>query len=279
MGEVIERPALPVVAEEQAVEASDRSRRLSNSWVRRLRRLAAVILPFFLWDWTAALVKSRLLPGPAQVFEALLEGLTSGSIWFHAQLTAQRGLLGLAIAVVFGVIFGVLLARVRWMDAAIEPLVAATYAVPKLALFPLLVLLLGFGGASKVAMVAIECAYPIILTTYAGVQAIDKHYFWLARNVEAGVVPRFLLMIRATTPAFMASLRMAAPIMLVIIVVTEMIGESRGLGYLLRQAGTEFNPSGALAVILLLAIIGFVNDRLILFASRRANRWAREVTL
>ncbi len=279
MPEVIERPQAALVDAEHAVEGVDRGWRIGHSWVRRIRRVLAVVAPFFLWDWLALAANSRLLPGPVPVFTTLWDGLTDGTIWFHAQLTAQRGLLGLAIAVVFGVIFGVLLARVRALDAMLEPLVAATYPVPKLALFPLLVLILGFGAASKVAMVAIECAYPIILTTYAGVQAIDKHYFWLARNVEAGVLARFTLMVRATTPSLMASLRMAAPIMLVIIVVTEMIGESRGLGYLVRQAGTDFDPEMAMAVILLLAIIGFFNDRVIVFASRRANAWTHQVKL
>jgi ABC-type nitrate/sulfonate/bicarbonate transport system permease component len=205
--------------------------------------------------------------------------LSDGTIWFHAQLTFQRGILGLTIAVVGGVLLGILLARVRWLDAALEPLIAATYPVPKLALYPLLILMLGFGAASKVAMVALECAYPIILTVYAAVQSIDKHYFWLLRNVEAPPRARFTVIARATTPAMVASLRMATPIMLVIMVVTEILGESRGLGYLIRRASTDFDPMTAMAVILLLAIIGFVLDRLIVFAANRTSRWAGEVRL
>jgi ABC-type nitrate/sulfonate/bicarbonate transport system permease component len=252
---------------------------LSEAWVRRLRRIAAVVVPFIMWDLAAAAAASRLLPGPLAVGETLWEALADGTIWFHAQLTFQRGILGLAIAVVGGVTLGVLLARVRWLDAALEPLVAATYPVPKLALFPLLILILGFGAASKVAMVALECAYPIILTVYAAVQSIDKHYFWLLRNVEAKPLARFAVIVRATTPAMVASLRMATPIMLVIMVVTELLGESRGLGYLIRRASTEFDPMTALAVILLLAIIGFVLDRLIVLVANRTSRWAGEVRL
>jgi NitT/TauT family transport system permease protein len=262
----------------QSEEPSGR-RRPREVTVRRLRRVAVVVLTFVAWDLVAAAAQSRLLPGPLAVAQTLGRALSDGTIWFHAQLTFQRGLIGLAIAVVGGVVFGVLLARVRWMDAALEPLVAATYPVPKLALYPLLILVLGFGAGSKIAMVALECAYPIILTTYAATQAIDKHYFWLARNVEAGVLARFRVIVRATTPAMVASLRMATPIMLVIMVVTEMLGESRGLGYLIRRAGTDFDPMTAMAVILLLAIIGFVLDRLIVFASNRTSRWAGDVRL
>lgn len=244
-----------------------------------MRRLSAVVIPFVLWDIVAGNSSSRLLPGPFEVFEVLFERIADGTVWFHAQLTFQRGLLGLLIAIVGGVLLGVLLATNRWLDAALQPLIAATYPVPKLALFPLLILIFGFGGASKVAMVAIECSYPIILTTYAGVQAIDKHYFWLARNVGAGPLAQLGLMLRAATPALMASVRLATPIMLVIIVVTELIGESRGLGYLIRQAGADFEPATAMAMILLLAIIGFVLDRLIVALTKRSTRWAAEVRL
>jgi len=256
-----------------------RSLRPTPGVARRARRIAAVVGPFVLWDLAAAASTNRLFPGPFTVFEVLWENVTDGTVWYHGQVTLYRGLLGLAIAIVFGVVLGVLLARSQWLDAALQLLIVASYPVPKLALFPLLVLMLGFGAASKVAMVAIECSYPIILTMYAGVQAIDKHYFWLARNVGAGPGARFALMLRAAAPSLMASLRLATPIMLVIIVVTELIGESRGLGYLVRKAGGDFEPATALAIILLLGIVGFVLDRLIVAATRRVTWWAGQVRL
>ncbi len=244
-----------------------------------LRRLVALAIPFAAWEVAARLADNRLLPGPVTVVRALLEDLTSGVIWFHAQLTFQRGALGLAIAIVVGLAFGVLLARVRWAGAMFEPLLGASYPVPKLALYPLVILLLGFGGASKVTMVALECAYPIVYNTYAGVQGINRHYLWVAQNVGAGRWARFGLMLRAATPSIMASMRMAVPIMLVIMVVTELIGESRGLGFLIRQAGTDFRPDQALGIVFLLAIIGFVLDRLVLALTRRLAFWAKGVEL
>lgn len=269
-------PRRDVASTEQAAR---RSLRPTPAVYRRLRRIAAVVVPFVLWDFAAAASTNRLFPGPFTVFEVLWDNITDGTIWYHGQVTLVRGVLGLAVAIVVGVLLGVLLARSRWLDAALQPLIVATYPVPKLALFPLLVLLLGFGAASKVAMVAVECSYPIILTVYAGVQAIDKHLFWLARNVEAGPGARFTLMLRAASPSLMASLRLATPIMLVIIVVTELIGESRGLGYLVRKAGGDFEPATALAMILLLGIVGFVLDRLIVAVTRRVTWWSGGVRL
>lgn len=278
MADVLDRAAAAPSTDEDR-PARSRLRRPSSAVSRRLRRIAAVVLPFVAWDLLAASSTSRLFPGPFTVVEVLGDAVADGTIWFHAQLTFQRGLIGLLLAIAVGVPLAVLLARVRWVDACVQPLIVATYPVPKLALFPLLILLLGFGAASKITMVAIECAYPIILTTYAGVRAIDKHYFWLAANVGAGPLARFGLMMRAAAPALMASLRLATPIMLVIIVVTELIGESRGLGYLIRRAGGDFEPATALAIVLLLGIIGFVLDRIIVAVTKRVTRFSPQVRL
>lgn len=262
-----------------------RPARPAASWARaarpteRLRRLAAVALPFLLWEVAALLADNRLLPGPLEVIERLIVLASSGRLWFHGQLTLQRGLAGLAIAVVGGLAVGILMARSRSFEAVVEPILAATYPVPKLALYPLIILTLGFGGASKIAMVALECFYPISYNTYSGVQGIDRKYFWLARNVQAGLPSRIGIMMRAATPSIMASMRMAMPIMLVIMVVTELIGESRGLGFMIRQAGTNFQPTEALAVVLLLGILGYVLDRLLVAATKRLAFWARGVEL
>lgn len=249
------------------------------AWPRRVRRLVAIVLPFAAWWLAAVAADNRLLPDPWSVFERLVALAADGTIWLHGQVTAQRGLVGLLIAVAVGVLLGIGMATTRWLDAVLEPLVSATYPVPKLALYPLLVLALGFGGEAKIAMVALECLYPVTLTTYAAVRSIDKHYLWLARNVGAGALARFEIIMRAISPAFVAALRMATPIMLVIMVVTELLGESQGLGYLIRRSSAEFDPETTMAVVLLLAIVGFALDRVIVFVGDVVGKWAGKVRL
>jgi ABC-type nitrate/sulfonate/bicarbonate transport system permease component len=245
----------------------------------RLRRVAAVVLPFILWQLAAESAQNRLVPPPTLVFETLWDAIESGLIWDHGKITFARGLVGLGIAIAAGLAIGFAMARSRWVDAALHPTITALYPVPKLALFPVFILILGFGAWSKIALVALECAYPVIYNTYDGVQRTQRSFLWVARNVGAGRWERAKMFMRAATPSVMAALRMAVPIMLVVMVVTEFLGESRGLGYLIRRAGTEFEPESALAVILLLGIIGFVLDRLVVFLTRRLAFWERGVEL
>jgi ABC-type nitrate/sulfonate/bicarbonate transport system permease component len=257
-------------------------RRRGRPWLpsaSRLRRIAAIVLPFLIWQLMADWAQNRLVPPPTLVIETLWEDLRSGLIWDNAKITFSRGLVGLGIALVVGIALGFAMARSRWVDAALHPTLTALYPVPKLALFPVFILILGFGAWSKIVLVALECAYPVIYNTYDGVQATQRSYLWVARNVAANRWERAKMFMRAATPSVMAALRMAVPIMLVVMVVTEFLGESRGLGYLIRRAGTEFEPESALAIILFLGIVGYLLDRLVVFATRRLAFWERGVEL
>lgn len=247
---------------------------------RRIRRVLAVVGAFVLWQLLATRAKSSLMPTLGTVVERLVKDTTSGLIWHHAQVTLLRGGVGFAIAVVAGVALGIMMARSRLVEAAVEPLLAATYPVPKLALYPIFILWLGFGASSKVALVALECLYPIAYNTYSGARNVNKTQMWAAMNAGA-TRTRVLwsVVLKSSLPSVLAGIRIGLPIALVVMVVTELIGESLGLGYLIRSAGTRFQPEGALAVVLLLGIIGFVLDRLTVFATRVFAFWEKGTQL
>lgn len=243
-------------------------------------RVLAVATAFALWELTARASDSALMPTVGAIVDRLVDDVRAGTVWFHAKLTLGRGLTGFALAIVSGIALGVLMARNRWVEAAIEPILAATYPVPKLALYPVFLFTFGIGTASKVAIVALECLYPIAYSTYQGARSIDRDLVRAAANAGAGrwrttrsvVLPGAL-------PSIMAGIRTAMPIMLVLIVVTELLGESRGLGFLIRFAGSNFEPEGALAIVLLLGLLGFAFDRLVVLATRLLVFWEPGVRL
>lgn len=256
----------------------DLGRRVGGS--RRSRRVLAVAAAFGLWQALALSSTSPLLPGVDTVVERLGEDISSGLIWRHAQVTLLRGGIGFALAIVIGIALGVLMARSRLVEAAIEPILASTYPVPKLALYPIFILWLGLGAQSKVALVALECLYPIAYNTYSGARGVNKTQMWAAMNAGAS---RFRIVwsviLKSALPSIFAGIRIALPIAMVVMVVTELIGESLGLGFLIRSAGTRFQPEGALAVVLLLGIFGFIVDRVTVLATRRFAFWEKEVEL
>lgn len=247
---------------------------------RQLRHVGALVAAFAIWELAAWQAQSRLMPGLSAVVGRLVEDASSGLLWRHAQVTLLRGFIGFGLALFIGVLLGVAMARSRVLEAMFEPLLAATYPIPKLALYPIFILFLGLGAASKVTLVALECVYPIAYNTYAGVRAVPRIHVWTARNAGASrlTVVRSVLL-KSSLPSILTGVRVALPIMLVVIVVTEMLGESLGLGFLIRFAGTQFEPDGALAVVLLLGLMGLVLDRVTVFLTRWLAFWERGTAL
>lgn len=251
---------------------------LGREWLPSVGRFALGVLSvgtaLVVWELASRASGSPLMPPVGTIVGRLADDVDSGLIWFHARITLGRGLVGLVLAIVAGLAIGVTMARHRWLDAAIEPLLAATYPIPKLALYPVFLFTFGLGSASKVAIVALECLYPIAYNTYQGTKAIDRSLIHIAENAGAG---RWRIIrgvsLPGALPSILAGIRTAMPIMLVVIVVTELLGESQGLGYLIRFAGSNFEPEGALAIVLLLGILGFVFDRVIVLATRVLVFW------
>lgn len=247
------------------------------STVRRVAGMGAVIGG---WELYARVSENRLAPTVGKIADRLWQLVESGDLWFHARLTLFRGSLGLAIALALGVTVGLLMARSRWVDAVLEPLLGGLYSIPKISLYPVMIAILGLGGAAKVWQVALECAFPIAFNTYAGAASIDKNYLWLARNTGASnlKITRDIIA-PATLPTVLTGLRIATPIMLIVITVTELIGESRGLGFLIGNAQANFRPDEAMAVVVVLGVIGFVLDRINVWVGRRLVYWERGVQL
>lgn len=245
-----------------------------------LRRLAGVAVLVGLWEVVAHTSGNRLTPPVAVIGERIWFDLSTGALWYNAQVTLLRGFTGLGIAVVAGIAIGIVMARSRWVDAALQPLLGATYPIPRLALYPLLILILGLGAASKISLVAMECVYPMTLAAYAGARSVSRDQQWLTRNVGASWWRTVRdVQIPAALPAILTGLRVASPIMLVVIIVTEMLGESRGLGFMIQQSRSYFEPEGVMAVIVVLGVLGFLLDRLIVMLTRVLVFWERKVVL
>ncbi len=232
------------------------------------------------WQLFAQLSGSRLTPGLGLISQKLVHLLADGELAHHSGITLADGLSGLAIAFAAGVLMGFLAAREWIVEAALRPIISLGYPVPKLALYPIVILVLGFGGGSKIAQVALECFFPIFVHCYAGARSVDRNTLWLARNAGAG--RRRLItdvLVPTALPSILTGLRVAAPIMLIVMTVTEFIGDSQGLGYLIVRSASYFDQASAFAVIFVLGVIGFVGDRLIVMLRRRVVFWEKGSSL
>jgi NitT/TauT family transport system permease protein len=238
-------------------------------------------IPLLLSLWQAAvssgLVESRLLPGPAQIWTVLVTEIANGQLTYHASVTISRALEGFALATLVGIPFAAAMARSELWRNLFEPIFFFGYPVPKIALFPVFTYVFGIGAPSKIAFAFLECLYPIVVICYFGFRGIQTRMIWTAQNFGAShatIVRRVIL--PAALPNIFAGLRVALPVAIIVVVITEMIGGSVGLGYYITIWSTRFSFANVYAAIFVIGVCGFVLDQALLFARRHIVYWQRE---
>lgn len=247
--------------------------------LRRIGQWYSIPLLLLLWQFsvTGGLVESRLLPSLTRVLAALAEDLGNGVLIYHSGVTLARAAIGFGLAAILGVPFAAAMARSVTIRNLFEPIFFFGYPIPKIALFPVFTYIFGLGSPSKIAFTFLECLYPIVVAAYLGFRAIPNRLIWTAENM--GTPPSVILyrvIFPAALPGIFAGLRIALPISLIVVVLTEMIGDSKGLGYYLTISGTRFMFQNVYAAILMIGVFGLILDRLLLILRRRFVHWERE---
>jgi len=213
-----------------------------------------------------------ILPPPSRVAVVMIERFDL--LIVHAAWTAAEMLLGLALGLLLGCALAVVfVASVGWRRWAL-PLVIASQAIPVIAIAPLLVLWLGFGMASKVAMAALVIFFPVASTFYDGLRRTEAGWLDLACTMNA--TPRSVLLrirLPAALPAFASGARVAAAIAPIGAVIGEWVGASAGLGYLMTQQLARGQTPLAFASLFLLCLLGLALYHLTDFATRRLVPW------
>ena len=235
-----------------------------------------LLLLAVLWQTASmtGLLPATVLPPFSSVVAALVSLVTSGEIFPHTAASFLRAGAGLLLAVIFGTALGLAMARVRAIQRSIEPILLSIYPVPKPALIPLFMVWLGIGDVSKIAVIALSCLVPVVISTFNGARAVDDILLWSARargTPEHRLLWRVLL--PAALPQIATGVRTAIAIALIVMVSSEFISAEHGLGYLIFSYGGVGADDAMLAVVLYLTAIGFLIDRAYVAGLRRLLAW------
>jgi NitT/TauT family transport system permease protein len=256
----------------------DRTRALQRRRhpVARVVGLAALL---GLWElltrtgWVPAL----FLPSPLGVLAAGVEMLRSGELAGHVVTSLGRLLVGFALGALGGVAVGLAVGVFGVAEAVGTPLIAATFPIPKIALLPLLILWLGIGEASKVAVITLGVFFPMAINTYAGVRHADPLLLRAAVSFGAG---RWSLvrkvMLPAALPMIFAGLKLGAGTSLLLLVAAEMIAASSGIGFLVLNAQNLMETTTLMVGIVLLSLLGLASHWLLTRLERRCIPWRAE---
>jgi putative hydroxymethylpyrimidine transport system permease protein len=233
----------------------------------------------FLLAWQAAVlmtaVPAYILPSPAAVLRA---GVANARLLGgHAAVTAGEILAGFLIGAALGSATAVAMARFAAVRRWVLPVVVASQAIPVFALAPVLVLWLGYGPASKIAMAVLVIYFPVTAAFLDGLRRTDPGWLDLASVMGArGWATMRWIRIPAALPALGSGLRMAAAVAPIGAVIGEWVGSSAGLGFLMLQANARLKVDLMFAALALLAAMGLLLFFSVDRAVRRAVPWMAE---
>jgi ABC-type nitrate/sulfonate/bicarbonate transport system permease component len=183
---------------------------------------------------------------------------------------------GYAIALVVAVVIGVALGSSHTVRRMVDPVVQFLRAIPPPVLIPAGILVLGVGSTMKIALIAFVCFWPILLNTIDGVAGVDPALRETARSFQ---IPRrdrlFRVILPSASPQIFAGARVSLAIAVIMMVVSEMVASTNGIGYFVLQSQRTYAITEMWSGILLLAVLGYVLNGLFLLIERQALRWHR----
>jgi NitT/TauT family transport system permease protein len=253
-----------------------------DTWYERpLGRLVLGAIPFFVllavWQVFSAVDPPNFrfaIPHLGDTTVAFWEDISSPNLYSNLWVTTQEFLYGVGIALVLGVGLGIATGLSRVVDVILYPIVVLFQAVPKPALAPLLVLTVGFGIGSKVVIAAFTAFFPILVATKQGLQSLKSDEFDLMRSLHASPVQLFFqVRLRRAIPAIFAGLQVGVVFALLAATVTEFLGSTAGIGFLIFQRSQSLDMPGVYSALILLSVLGLVITLSLSAIGDRLSRW------
>lgn len=241
---------------------------------------ALIIVIIAVWQIlvTTLEVNPLVFPPPLEVGEALILLLTDPDTWEEVGITVLEIVAGFAIAVVTGIIVGVVLGKLPWLEVSIRPLIVAAQVAPKVAFIPLFVIWFGFGITSKVLLAALLAFFPVMLNVLLGVRSVEQGQREVMRSISASRAQTFLqLEMRSLQPYLFAGMEVAIVLATIGAIVGEYLGGSVGLGAMVVRAMSQLDAARTFALIILLSLIGLALYLIVNEAKRFVIPWHESV--
>jgi NitT/TauT family transport system permease protein len=192
----------------------------------------------------------------------------------NVSISLQRIMLGFFLGGIPGIVIGIVMGISRPVRAFVDPLIAATYPIPKSSILPLILLIFGLGEMSKVMMVAIGVFYPVAINATAGVLQISPIYLDVGKSFKASRWDTFrTIALPGALPFIMTGVKLGMGLALILIAVAEMVGARSGIGYMIWSAWETFSVGRMYAGLFIIALIGFVLSLAVNEVERWVIRW------
>jgi NitT/TauT family transport system permease protein len=227
------------------------------------------------WQFASGrLVDNFFISNPVDVAVRLWDWTVSGFIFPHLWVTFYETVAGYVLGSLIGLLLGIWLGVSHFMSRLLNPFLFAFYALPKIALAPLLVLWFGLGLESKIALATVIVFFLVFYNTFTGVREVDQDMIHTVRLMKAN---RRQVLIHVVIPSAMswifAGLKISIPYALIGAIVGELIAASQGLGFLVARMGADFDTTGVFAVLVVIGLLAVALNQVVEIAQLRQERW------
>jgi NitT/TauT family transport system permease protein len=237
-------------------------------------RTASVAVFFVIWEYYGRRMDPIFMAPPSAIFDAFVQLVQSGALRKAMIQTLWPFTVGMALTVIVGTLLGILIAQWRTMEYILDPFINALYAIPRIALVPLIILWAGLEFVGKVSILVSVAIFPITVNTYAGIRDVRGSMLEIGRAYGATEWQIFSKIIMpAAIPFIMAGVRLAVGLAIIGIIVAEFFTAISGLGGMIVEYANVFATAKLFVPIIVIALVGVVLTELVMWLERRMSRW------
>lgn len=229
--------------------------------------LISIVMFLIVWYIATAvleLVPSHSLPDPIQVFNTFMNKLTltipeGATLPQHVWESFKIAMMGYFLGMLIGVPLGVIMAWFKWLDRMIRPIFDFVKPIPPIALIPVMIVFFGIGLKSKACIIFFSTVIPCVINSYSGIKQTNQIHLWVSQTFGASRTQQlFTVALPSALPMIFAGLRVAMGVSWMALVAAELMGATRGIGYMIATARNLLRSDIIIVGLLTLGIIGIL---------------------
>ena len=248
-----------------------------TEWFRthpNLIRALSLLMFFSWWEYAGRDMDPLFMTYPSAIFEAAVELTRSGELAKAFLESMVPFLAGLLIAIFGGILIGILIGQFWLLEYAFDPFINALYAIPRVALIPLIILWAGIETTGKVVIVVSIAIFPVIVNTYSGIKDVRGSLIEIGRAYAATEYQLFCkIILPASIPYIMAGVRLAVGLAIIGIIIAEFFTAMTGLGGNIVLFANNFATAKLFVPIILTGVMGICLSELVSLIERRLSHW------
>lgn len=236
--------------------------------------LLVLALALVVWEVSSRLAGSVFVPPFSMVLQSFVQDWFGPQFIEHAVPSLVRMFLGYLIAAALGIVLGILIGSFKSLSETLDPFLEFFRAVPPTVIIPVGILLLGIGNKMQVLIIAFGVFWPILLNSTAGARSVSQERLDTATNFGLGRAETIRrIVFPSALPMICTGLRVALSLALIMMLVSELVASTNGIGYYILEAQRSFDIPAMFGGILLIAVLGYVLNNLFLLAEHRLLAW------